>query len=107
MIELVSGFLEYASVRVDIAFYLDKLIWIYTILIFIKIILSWVPKIPYNRSLYAILQFINDVTEPYLRIFRRLLPPVGERFRMDLSPLIAIFVLILARSFLIPVIAGG
>lgn len=99
--------LTFAVSRVDLADYFDKLVWIYTILIFIRIIISWIPRIPYNRALHAMLQFINDITEPYLRIFRRLLPPIGDRFALDLSPLVALLVLIIIRAFITPLIAGG
>lgn len=99
--------LSVAVSRVDLADYLRTLIWIYTIMIFIRIIISWIPRIPYNRALHAILQFINDITEPYLRIFRRILPPIGERFAIDLSPLIALLVLIIVRAYIPPLIAGG
>ena len=49
---------------------------VYLVLIFIRIILSWIPRIPYNRWLNAVLKFVTDVTDPYLNLFRRFLPPV-------------------------------
>ena len=38
-----------------------------------------VPRIPYNRVLSAVLSFVNDVTDPYLNLFRRIIPPVRHR----------------------------
>ncbi len=103
----IANQLLLASVRSNLADYFDKLVLIYMILVFIRIIISWIPRIPYNRTLQAVLQFIHDVTEPYLRIFRRILPPIGDRFPLDLSPLIALIVLVILRAVVPPLIAGG
>ena len=56
--------------------YVDTLILVYLILIFIRIILTWIPRIPYNPVLNAVIKFVTDVTDPYLNLFRRFLPPV-------------------------------
>jgi YggT family protein len=49
-----------------------------------------------------VIGFINDVTNPYLNIFRRVLPPVGGGgFALDLSPIIATIVLLIARSIIV------
>ena len=56
--------------------YVDTLVLVYIVLIFIRIIMSWIPRIPYNRWLDAFLTFVRDVTDPYLNLFRRILPPV-------------------------------
>ena len=49
--------------------------------------MSWV-RLPYSPWLNRIQRFLFDVCDPYLRIFRRLLPPFGA---FDLSPIVAIF----------------
>ena len=88
--------------RQDIADYVDALFLVYMILIFARILLSWIPRIPYNPALSAVINFINEVTNPYLRIFRRIIPPLGGGgFALDLSPIIAIFVLIIVRSIVV------
>ena len=46
------------------------------VLIFIRILLTWIPRIPYNPVLNAVIKFVTDVTDPYLNLFRRFLPPV-------------------------------
>ena len=61
--------------------------YVYILLIFVYILTSWV-RLPYSLS--PIQRFLYDVCEPYLRLFRRILPPLGP---LDLSPIIAIFVL--------------
>jgi YggT family protein len=66
-------------------------VYVYSALIFAYVLLSWI-RIPY--ALNWLQRFLYDVCEPYIRIFRRLLPPVGV---LDLSPVIAIGVLYLLR----------
>jgi YggT family protein len=88
--------------RDEIADYVDALFLVYLILIFVRILLSWIPRIPYNPTLSAVIGFINDVTNPYLNLFRRFLPPVGGGgFALDLSPIIATIVLLIARSIVV------
>ena len=70
--------------------FIDVFIGVYVLLIFVYIIMSWF-QLPYRPWLYRIRQFLADVCEPYLRLFRRFLPPLGP---LDLSPMVAVFVLI-------------
>jgi len=74
----------------SIAQFVDVFISVYILLIFAYIITSWV-RLPYSPWLNRIQRFLYDVCEPYLRLFRRILPPFGP---LDLSPIIAIFSLI-------------
>jgi YggT family protein len=91
--------------RADIADYVDALFVVYFILILVSIVLSWVPRLPYNRVLHAVVSFVHDVTQPYLRIFRRFLPPIGGGgFALDLSPIIGIIVLLIAQSIVVNLI---
>jgi YggT family protein len=101
----MSGYL--AITRVDIASYLNTLLLVYFVLIFIRIILTWIPRIPYNPVLNALLKFVQDVTDPYLNLFRRFLPPlrVGAG-ALDLSPMIAIFVLFIVGSIVVNLVHG-
>lgn len=93
--------------REEIADYVDALFIVYLILIFIRIILSWVPRLPYNRALMAVVEFVNQVTDPYLNVFRRFLPPVGGRsFALDLSPILAIILLLIVRAVVVGLIRG-
>ena len=64
-------------------------IYVYAILIFAYVITSWI-QLPYSLS--GVQRFLRDVCEPYLRLFRRILPPLGP---IDLSPMVAIGVLVL------------
>lgn len=62
---------------------------VYTLVILLYILTSWL-RLPYSPWLNRIQRFLYDVSEPYLRIFRRLLPSLGP---LDLSPMIGIVVL--------------
>jgi YggT family protein len=70
---------------------------VYTVLIFAYILTSWV-RLPYSPWLNRIQRFLYDVTEPYLRIFRRLLPSAGA---LDFSPILAVIVLWALDRFVI------
>jgi YggT family protein len=95
-----------ALTRNDIADYVSALFLVYLILIFARILLSWIPRLPYNRYLRAVVDFIHQVTDPYLNIFRRFLPPVGGRgFALDLSPIIGVVVLLIAQTVVVNLIA--
>lgn len=54
---------------------------VYSLIIFLYVLSSWIP-LPYNRSLNRIRRFLADACDPYLRLFRRLLPSLGG---IDLS----------------------
>jgi YggT family protein len=69
--------------------FVSVFILVYTLLLFAYILLSWV-KLPYSPILNRAQRFLYDICEPYLRLFRRLLPPFGP---LDLSPIVAIVVL--------------
>ena len=91
--------------RNDIADYVEALFLVYLILIFIRVLLSWIPRIPYNPLLRVVVDFIHQVTDPYLNLFRRFLPPVGGRgLAIDLSPILAIVVLLIAQAIVVGLI---
>lgn len=93
--------------RGDVADYVGALFLVYIILILIRVLLSWVPRMPYNPTLRAILDFISETTDPYLNLFRRILPPIGGGgFGLDLSPMIGIIVLYILRGLVVALISG-
>jgi YggT family protein len=96
-----------SSARVDIGNYVSGLFTVYIVILFIYILLNLMFSLgvrpPYSRVTDAILGFLRDVSEPYLRVFRRFIPPLGQ---LDLSPMLAIIVLYLVRSLLVSVIQG-
>ena len=93
--------------RGDVADYVDAIFIVYIVMIFANILISYVPRMPYNPALRAVLDFITESTNPYLNLFRRFLPPVGGGgFALDLSPIIGIIVLFVAQAVVVSLIAG-
>ncbi|HET8862068.1 MAG TPA: YggT family protein [Solirubrobacterales bacterium] len=96
-----------ALTRQDVADYVGALFLVYIILILIRVLLSWIPRMPYNPTLRSVLDFITDTTDPYLNVFRRIIPPIGGGgFGLDLSPMIGLIVLFILRGIVVALIAG-
>lgn len=96
-----------AIAREDVADYVSALFLVYIILILIRVLLSWIPRMPYNPTLRSVLDFITETTDPYLNLFRRIIPPIGGGgFGLDLSPMIGLIVLFIVRSIVVGLIAG-
>jgi uncharacterized protein YggT (Ycf19 family) len=97
-----------ALTRTDIADYVSALFLVYIILIFLNILISWIPRMPtYNRWLRAAMDFVTETTNPYLNLFRRFIPPLGGGgFALDLSPILGVLVLFLAQALVVGLIEG-
>ena len=94
-----------AITRFDVADYVSALFLVYIVLVLLNVLISWIPRMPYNRTLNTVVNFIHEVTDPYLNVFRRILPPVGGGgFALDLSPIIAVFLLLIVRSVVVGLI---
>ena len=92
--------------RGDIADYVAALIDVYTILIILNVLLSWIQQfrpLPYNLALRAVISFIEDTTNPYLNLFRRFIPRLGM---FDISPIVAILVLAIGGGLVVDLIRG-
>jgi YggT family protein len=99
--------ISFALTRFDVADYVSALFLVYIILIFLNILSSWVPRMPYYRALRATLDFIKETTDPYLNFFRRFLPPIGGGgFALDLSPVLGVILLFIARAIVVGLIEG-
>jgi YggT family protein len=96
-----------ATVREEIADFLGALLLVYLICIIAWIVLSFIfsmgLRVPYNRWFSALMDFLRDVTEPYLRIFRPLPLRIGP---LDLTPIVAIFLLQIVGGIVISVVRG-
>jgi uncharacterized protein YggT (Ycf19 family) len=96
-----------ALTRGDIANYVQALFLVYILLIFVYILLNMMFSLglrpPYSRWTDMVMNFLRDVCEPYLRIFRRFIPPIGM---FDFTPMIGIILLIIARTIAHNLIAG-
>ena len=75
---------------------------IYILLILIWVLLSWV-RIPYSRTFATVERFLDEVVTPYLGIFRGRIPTIGP---IDISPIIAVVVLLIAQELVIYVIGA-
>jgi YggT family protein len=96
-----------AITRDDVADYVSALFLVYLILIFIRILLSWIPRMPYYPWLRASVDFVHQVVDPYLNIFRRVIPPIGGGgFAIDISPILATIVLIIVSGVVVALIRG-
>jgi len=73
---------------------------VYFLLIFAYILMSWI-KLPYSIWMNRIQRFLYDVVEPYLRIFRRFIPPLGP---LDISPIVAILTLWIVSGIVIRIL---
>ncbi|MFN2469076.1 MAG: YggT family protein [Gaiellaceae bacterium] len=93
----VAGLGLLADVVSSVRSFVHVFILVYLLLVFAHILLSWF-QLPYRPWLYRIRQFLTDVCEPYLRLFRRVLPPLGP---LDLSPVVAVFVLVILDQLLL------
>lgn len=96
-----------ADTRGTIADYVNALFTVYLICIFgyivVSIVFSVGIRIPYSRWSNAIFEFLRQVVEPYLNLFRRFLPNFGP---LDLSPMVATFVLIIVWRIVVSAIEG-
>jgi YggT family protein len=76
--------------------FLNVFIGVYILVILVYIITSWI-RLPYSPTLNRIQRFLYDVCDPYLRLFRRVVPPLGP---LDLSPMLAVIGLLVVQQLL-------
>lgn len=86
--DLASSLQRFVSIFFDV----------YILLILAYVITSWI-RLPY--ALRRLQTFLDDVCEPYLRIFRRVLPTLGP---LDLSPIVAVVALLVLQRLLVALI---
>ena len=96
-----------ATTRDTIAGYVDALFLVYIVLILIRVLMSWFTRIPYYPWLDAVLNFVREVTDPYLNLFRRFMPllRIGPG-ALDLSPWIATILLFVVGRIVVNLIHG-
>lgn len=96
-----------ASTREEIADFLSALLTVYVLCIIGWIVLSFLfslgVRVPYSRWTNAVMDFLRDVTEPYLRIFRPLPLRIGP---LDLTPIVAILALQIVGNIIIGLVRG-
>ncbi|MBI4365688.1 MAG: YggT family protein [Deltaproteobacteria bacterium] len=82
---------------------LDLVIDVYTFVILIAVLLSWVRPDPYN----AFVRIIRQLTEPVFYQVRRIMPNALARSGIDLSPVLVLLLLIFLRTFVIGILSDG
>jgi YggT family protein len=97
-----------ATARTQIADFLSTLIYVYTLLIILFIVIQLLFSVglrpPYSRTVDVILGFLRDICEPFLRIFRRVIPSFGG---LDFSPILAIISLQIINSVVVQSLIHG
>lgn len=96
-----------AVTRGDVAAYVNGLFTVYIVLVFLRVLMSWIPRLPDNTAIQAVAGFIRETTDPYLNLFRRFLPPVGGGgFALDLSPVVGVFLLLIGQQIVVSLVRG-
>jgi uncharacterized protein YggT (Ycf19 family) len=93
--------------RTDVAQFLAALVTVYSLIIFAYVLLSLIfsfgVRLPYSQWSDAVMGFLRDVCEPYLRLFRRFIPMIGP---LDISPIVALLVLQIVGNFVVNIVHG-
>lgn len=76
-------------------YFINIIFQVYSLMLFARILASWVPQ----ANEYRVMHFISYYTDPYLNLFRRIVPPLGM---FDLSPIVAF----LCLSFIQNIVTG-
>ena len=97
-----------ADTATSVRRFVDVFVGVYILLVFAFILTSWI-RLPYQPWLNRAQRFLYDVCDPYLRIFRRFVPPLGP---LDLSPMVAILTLVVIQWLLdshrlLKIVGGG
>lgn len=82
----------------EVITYVDALFVVFTLLILIRILISWVPTVPTRRFWRGLYDFVISSTDWFLTFFRRLIPPVGP---IDISPIVALLVLYVLQRLVV------
>jgi YggT family protein len=94
--------------RQNIGDFVAALILVYTICIVgwvvLQLVFSLGVRMPYNRFVSGVMDFLRDVSNPYLQLFRRLPLQVGP---LDLTPMVAIIVLQIGGGIIVGLIRGN
>jgi YggT family protein len=98
--------LPLADAHLTLARFVVALFAVYTILILLNILLSFIPRIPYYPWLRAVLDFITESTDPYLNVFRSFIRPIGGgNLAFDPSPIIALIALGIIEGIVVKIIS--
>jgi YggT family protein len=79
----------------EVELFVNVFIAVYALVVFLYVLTSWI-QLPYSLS--PVQRFLYEVCEPYLRLWRRILPSFGP---LDLSPMVAIFALVVLGQIIV------
>jgi YggT family protein len=100
------AFVPLALAKSDIRDYVVALFAVYTILILLNILISFVPRMPYSPWLRAVLDFITESTDPYLNVFRSFIRPIGGgQLAFDPSAIIALIALWIVEGIALKILS--
>ncbi len=83
-----------------VSFAAERLFYFYYLLIIIRIFLSWIPNIDWSQQPFNALR---SLTDPFLNIFRNVIPPIGM---LDVSPILAIILLFVLQGIVCGLLQG-
>lgn len=90
------------SVIISVVSFLFRL---YSVLILIRVLLSWVNVNQYGAPFdHPLIRILNRVTDPFLKPLQRVIPPIGGTF--DISPIVALIVLEIARIVVLSLLSS-
>ena len=97
-----------AIARADVADYVEAVFIVFAILILLNILIAWSPRMPfYSPWLRAVLDFVTETTDPYLNVFRRLVPSIGGGgIAFSLAPMVALIALLIVQVLVVGLIRG-
>ena len=103
----MNDLVVFALTRGGVASFVSALFTVYIVLIFARILISWIPRPPTSGIGGSVVDFLRQTTDPYLNLFRRFLPPIGRGgMALDLSPIIGVVVLLVLQGVVVGLIAG-
>jgi YggT family protein len=104
----VTSAIPLALSRQDVADYVSALFLLYAILIMLNVLIAWMPRMPfYSRWFRGVLDFITETTDPYLNVFRRVVPSFGAGgVAISLAPIVALVVLFAVEAVVVALIRG-
>jgi YggT family protein len=106
MSALTAALVPLGDVNLTLARFVVALFGVYTILILLNILISFVPRMPYHPWLRAVLDFITETTDPYLNIFRSFIRPIGGgQLAFDPSPIIALIALGIIEGIVVKIVS--
>jgi YggT family protein len=86
---------------ISISRFVSLVFYFYYILIIIRIFLTWIPSIRWDEQPFAAMR---SVTDPFLDVFRKFIPPIGGV--LDITPIIALIVLQVVQGFVVQLLVN-